>query len=241
MGSASTTPYHRLDDDEPPRERRKGLLSYVVVAALAYLLLFYPAVGNFLSSALTQICILAVGVPSLLGAVTLTFTYLATICVRPNTLGPIDWYTAAWLQGLVASVLALIGSPLTNELAAAYQAEPVWRVSVPTVELDLPIPHFEPECLRRSWPAIAPCLFEHMHASTERVLLGGAEVSIEYGWWLLGALLALVSTAVFVGHLALSTLLLGAFCCNNPALWRYTEPIDDDEAMAELRDWVRSP
>jgi hypothetical protein len=60
---------------------------------------------------------------------------------------------------------------------------------------------------------------------------------LEYAWWLLGALVAAASSLVFVSHLAFSTVVLGLFL-GSPALWRYTQTLPDDEAMAALRDWV---
>ena len=202
-------------DDEP---RRRGLLPSAAVVVALYGFLFHQEVRAALWSCISWAFIVAVGVPSLCGAMLLTLTYAATVCVQPNSLGPIDWYTAAWLQGLLAGLLLLCASPLTNELAALGPL-PVLTGSLPAFNLTLPVPAFVAD------------------SGLVVLELGGADVSVEYSWWLLGALYASVSTLVFALHIFLSTVLLG-WCCDTPALWRHTRMLEDDAAMAELRDWV---
>lgn len=145
--------------------------------------------------------------------------WVATICVRPNTLGPIDWYTAAWLIGMLGALLTVLASPLTNELAAALG---IATITVPVPSMELKFPNFTVA----TWNMDAPT-----------VHLGGSSMVIPYTWWLPAASLMAASTLAFASHYALSLGLLG-LCSASPALWRHTQMIDDDEAMAELRDWI---
>ena len=63
-----------------------------------------------------ELIIIILGLPPLAGVAFLFFTYLWTVCVQPNALGPFDWYTFAWLQGLVAALLGLLASPLVGSI-----------------------------------------------------------------------------------------------------------------------------
>ena len=237
-------PYQRMDDgEEEPTPRRKGLLPLLLLLSAAFAWIVHPEVRAATFGTLWWLFILAIGVPALAGVLVLVCTWVLTVIVRPNTLGPIDWYTAAWLQGLAAAVLALLASPLVNELAAAYSTSDLRvHIDIPALNLTLPTAAIDTGCIAANLssadvlPTIG-CLVRHVRLSSTEVQLRSSTVVIEYAWWFLGALLAVSSSAVFASHLLFSTVVLGFFF-GSPALWRYTQVIPDDEALAALRDRV---
>ena len=168
---------------------------------------------------------LVIAIPSLAGVAILTCTYIMTICVRPNTLGPVDWYTAAWLQGLLAAVLALGASPLLNELGRGL----TFVASLPAANLTLPSISFGDEPCGEQVSTVnstlssilssALCLAHHARVGTVDVQLDASDISVQYEWWHLSAALAAGSSLFFFSHMLLSFLLLG-ICCSSPALWR---------------------
>ena len=85
---------------------------------------------------MTEALVLLFCLPTLMAALTLSATYIATIILQPNTLGPISWYLIAFLQGVVASVLLLLASPLVDQFAHALQLDDEsWRLALS----DLPV------------------------------------------------------------------------------------------------------
>lgn len=180
------------------------IYSFIAFAA------FRAAVLSFLQELLF---VLAFG-PFALGCVALLVSYMLTVCFRPNSMGPIDWYTAALLQAVLASLAALVAAPLQPQLAAWF------GISVDALEwhIELVLPHLS---LGDPFPRL-PTDWRF-------------ETTIRYAWWLPSAVILLGGIALFVLQYALS-LTLFACCGSTPAMWRYTRIIDDEETMVELRD-----
>lgn len=218
---------------------------------MAYAFIVSEEVRHMTSLVVAEIFIVIFCTPPLIGAIGLLGTYTATLIIRPNSLGPIDWYTAAWLQGVAASLLALLASPLVAQLLAAVGKldEVSWSMHV---DVPMVLPHLSnaSDCWSGGdkgngngggageggllYPLHLSCLASHLSLPVIQLPL---DVQVQYSWWLLGASIFAATTAVFALHLLVSVVLLG--CCGaTPAMWRYTKIEDDDKVMAELRDFV---
>jgi len=130
------------------------------------------------------------------------------------------------LQGVVTGVLAIVGSPLTNELVSLFFAEDAssyWHAHLPSINVTLPVPHLHNA--------------SSLTIDYSVMRLGGFEIYLWYEWWLPGILLAGGSTLLFLSHFLLSTLLLGALF-GSPTLWRFTSLLEDDEAKADMLDFL---
>ena len=224
---------------EPAMPRRHGLIPSVLAASLCYALIVSAEVRHLLSFIIGELFVIVFCAPPLAGAIALTGTYVATLIIRPNSLGPIDWYTAAWLQGVAASILALLASPLISQILAAFGDldEASWRMHM-TVPMALPQITNASDC----WSGTGDggngngqgdggeglsCLASRLSLRSFELPL---DLNFDYSWWLPGGATFAFTTGVFVLHLLYSVVLLG--CCGaTPAMWRYTKIEDDDEAV----------
>ena len=120
--------------------RRTGLLPSVLSAALLYELVADPMFRRVLLAAWSEVVLIAFCAPLLLGACLLMVAYTMTVLLQPNTLGPIDWFTAAFIMALLASLCMLGGSPLLDQLAAVAGLGGQWHLAV-NVTLPVPLLH----------------------------------------------------------------------------------------------------
>ena len=232
-----------------PTSRRRGLLPGLCLAAFLFALIASPSFRADAMGVGAEALTLMICIPILVAAVVLMGSYIATLILQPNTLGPMPWYLTAFLQGALASLLLLLSSPLVGQVAHALQLDgDPWRMAF---NVTLPVPvangsssdvqhYFHVPCVVNASAATSPlawsaCLAARVQWTSYPIDL---DVSAAYVWWLPAAVLFGLSTTVFILHLLFSLVLFGCLGAT-PAMWRHTQIMDtDEEAMATLRDFV---
>ena len=142
--------------EEPPPPRRHGLLPILSLLLLLTAFVALPTFREALFSFLGEFILLVLCLPTTIACAALLLTYVATICLRPNSLGPLDWYSAALLQAQVAAILALFASPLLGQIAEAWFGI-TDETSLFHVFLGMPLVKFEPAWSRPRGKACGGC------------------------------------------------------------------------------------
>ena len=157
---------------DAPSERRRGVLPVILIAGITYVVFVYPeerdAVLSWLWWLVVEAVIWATAVPSLYYAVYFALSYVATLCIRPNSTRT-HWSTIAFGQGCASAALLLCAGPLLGRWLEAFE----WRFTLPTLVAN------------QSLPAMHGLLDIRMEEQT----IGGQVVHVEGSWWLAGAAL----------------------------------------------------
>ena len=198
-----------------------GQLLLVIVLIFTYI--YSPTARLVDVWIMDQFATLLFGIPAVVFTVcflSLCYTYLAIICLRPNT-GALDWVWLSFMAGVGASASALLagwfGSNVTP-LRHLIDSLPLATLTLPAAELHS----------------------TNITLAGVRVAVFAVDVSLEpeqhrVGWWWPAAVTGGGVLLLFVVQQLVAFMVMG--CGAGPALWRTTRSISSSERK-ELREFV---